>query len=55
MKNLLFIGNTGLGKDFFYQIALQNELLKKEKTILYQTAPVMLDTIIDYRFNKMII
>ena len=27
-------------------------MLKQGKTVLYQTAPVMLDTIIDYRFNK---
>ncbi len=50
-KNLLFIGNTGLGKTFLSN-CIANELLKKGKTILYQTAPVMLDTIIDYRFNK---
>lgn len=27
-------------------------MLKKGKTVLYQTAPIMLDNIIDYRFNK---
>ena len=31
---------------------IANELIKKNKTVLYQTAPVMLDTIIDYRFGK---
>lgn len=50
-KNLLFLGNTGLGKTFLSN-CIANELLKKGKTVLYQTAPVMLDTIIDYRFNK---
>lgn len=50
-NNLLFLGNTGLGKTFLSN-CIANELLKKGKTILYQTAPVMLDTIIDYRFNK---
>lgn len=50
-KNLLFLGNTGLGKTFLSN-CIANELLKNGKTILYQTAPVMLDTIIDYRFNK---
>lgn len=50
-KNLLFLGNTGLGKTFLSN-CIANELLKSGKTILYQTAPVMLDTIIDYRFNK---
>ena len=28
------------------------ELIKNGKTVLYQTAPVMLDTIMDYRFGK---
>ena len=50
-KNLLFTGNTGLGKTFLSS-CIANELLKKGKTVLYQTAPVMLDTIIDYRFGK---
>lgn len=50
-KNLLFLGNTGLGKTFLSN-CIANELLKLGKTILYQTAPVMLDSIIDYRFNK---
>lgn len=50
-KNLLFLGNTGLGKTFLSN-CIANEILKKGKTVLYQTAPVMLDTIIDYRFNK---
>ena len=50
-KNLLFTGNTGLGKTFLSN-CIAFELLKKGKTVLYQTAPVMLDTILDYRFNK---
>jgi DNA replication protein DnaC len=50
-KNLLFTGNTGLGKSFLSD-CISCELLKKGKTVLYQTAPVMLDTIINYRFNK---
>lgn len=51
-KNLLFTGNTGLGKTFLSN-CIANEILKNNKTVLYQTAPVMLDTIIDYRFNKL--
>jgi DNA replication protein DnaC len=39
------------GKSFLSD-CISCELLKKGKTVLYQTAPVMLDTIIDYRFNK---
>ena len=50
-KNLLFTGNTGLGKTFLSS-AIANELLKKGKNVLYQTASVMLDSIIDYRFGK---
>ena len=50
-KNLLFTGNTGLGKSFLSS-CIADEILKKGKTVLYQTAPVMLDTIIDYRFGK---
>lgn len=50
-KNLLFTGNTGLGKTFLSG-CIANELLKRGKNVLYQTAPVMLDTIIDFRFGK---
>jgi len=50
-KNLLFTGNTGLGKTYLTN-CIANELLKKGKTVLYQTAPVMLDSILDYRFGK---
>ena len=50
-KNLLFTGNTGLGKSFLSS-CIAREILKKGKTVLYQTAPVMLDTIMDYRFGK---
>ena len=28
------------------------ELLKKNKTVLYQTAPVLLESIIDYKMSK---
>ena len=50
-KNLLFTGNTGLGKTFLSN-CIANEILKQGKTVLYQTAPIMLDAIIDYRFGK---
>lgn len=50
-KNLLFTGNTGLGKTFLSS-CIANELLNRGKTVLYQTAPVMLDTIMDFRFGK---
>lgn len=50
-KNLLFRGNTGLGKTFLSN-CIANEVLNMGKTVLYQTAPVMLDMILDYRFGK---
>lgn len=50
-KNLLFTGNTGLGKTFLSS-CIANELIKKNKNVLYQTSSVMLDMIIDYRFSK---
>lgn len=50
-KNLLFTGNTGLGKTFISN-CIANELLKKGKNVLYQTAPVLLETVIDNKLNK---
>lgn len=50
-KNLLFTGNTGLGKTFMTN-CIANELLSTGKTVLYQTAPVMFDEIIDAKFGK---
>lgn len=50
-KNLLFTGNTGLGKTFLSN-CIANEVLKNGKTVLYQTAPVLLENIIDYKLSK---
>ncbi len=50
-KNLLFSGGTGLGKTFLSNCIVA-DLLAKGKTVLYQTAPVMLDTLINELFNK---
>lgn len=50
-KNLLFTGNTGLGKTFMTN-CIAEQLLKKGYSVLYQTAPVLLETIIDNKFNK---
>lgn len=50
-KNLLFTGNTGLGKTFMTN-CIANEFLNQGKTVLYQTAPVMFDEIIDAKFGK---
>ena len=50
-NNLLFVGNSGLGKTFLSN-CIAYELLQKEKTVLYQTASNMLDNIINYKFGK---
>lgn len=50
-KNLLFSGGTGLGKTFLSNCIVA-ELLAQGKTVLYQTAPVMLDTLINELFSK---
>lgn len=39
------------GKSFM-SICVANELLKKGKTVLYQTAPVLLESVIDYKLSK---
>ena len=49
--NLLFTGTAGLGKTFLSN-CIANELLRLNKTVLYQTAPNMLDAVIDYRFGR---
>lgn len=49
--NLLFTGNTGLGKTFMSN-CIANELIKKGKNVLYQTSPVLLETVIDNKMNK---
>lgn len=46
LPEILAYGKTFLSECIAY------ELLKQGKTVLYQTAPVMLDTIIDYRFRN---
>ena len=50
-KSLIFTGNSGIGKTFLSN-AIAHELLKLEKTVLYQTSPILFDTIINYRFGK---
>lgn len=50
-KNLIFTGNTGVGKTFLTN-CIANEVLKLGKTVLYQTAPVMFDEINDAKFGR---
>lgn len=52
MKRIFYLQEIrAFGKSFLSD-CIAYELLKKGKTVLYQTSPVMLDAIIDYRFNK---
>ena len=49
-KNILFTGNTGLGKTFLAN-CIAKELLTKGKTVVYQTAPILMDKVIEYKFS----
>lgn len=49
-KNLLFSGTTGLGKTFLAN-CIANEALKQGKSVIYQTAPILLDKMVDYQFK----
>jgi DNA replication protein DnaC len=51
VKNLLFIGHTGVGKTFMAS-CIAIELMKRGFTVLYQTAPALFNAIYEYRFNK---
>ena len=50
-KNLIFTGNTGVGKTYLTN-CIASELLKIGKTVLYQTAPVMFDEINNAKFER---
>ena len=50
-KNLLFTGSPGLGKTFLSN-CIAKELIDAGKIVLYQTAPAMLDNIVDCKFGK---
>jgi len=47
-KNLFFCGPAGVGKTFMAN-CIAAEIMKLGKTVLYQTAPVLFDTISDYK------
>ncbi|MCX8075195.1 MAG: ATP-binding protein [Clostridia bacterium] len=49
-KNLLFVGKTGLGKTFLAN-CIANEVIKNCGTVVYQTAPILMDTVMDYKFS----
>lgn len=50
-KNLFFTGTPGIGKTFLSS-CIANELLNRGYTVLYQTAPVLLDCIFEYKYNS---
>lgn len=50
-KNLLFIGTPGTGKTFLSG-CIANEIISKGYTVLYQTAPLLLDSIFDYKYAQ---
>ncbi len=49
-KNLLFIGNTGLGKTFLSN-AIAKFVMDNAKTVMYETAPVLMDKVIEYKYS----
>ena len=48
--NLLFVGNTGLGKTFLSN-SIAYELINNGYTAIYQTSSALMDIIIKYRFT----
>ncbi|MDD3303379.1 MAG: ATP-binding protein [Clostridia bacterium] len=50
-KNLLFVGNTGLGKTFLAN-AIAKKILDHSKSVIYQTAPIFMDKIMEFKFSQ---
>ena len=50
-KNLLFTGTTGTGKTYLSS-CIANEMIQKGYTVLYQTAPILLDSIFESKYDK---
>jgi DNA replication protein DnaC len=49
-KNLFFSGRTGVGKTFL-SFCIARELLNQGRTVLYLTAPMLFDTITEYKMK----
>lgn len=50
-KNLLFTGSTGIGKTYISS-CIANEIIKNGYNVLYQTSPLLLDNIFNYKYNN---
>lgn len=50
-KNLLFTGTTGIGKTYISS-CIANEIIRSGYTVLYQTSPILLDNIFNYKYNN---
>lgn len=50
-KNLLFVGNTGLGKTFLAN-SIAKKILDNSKSVIYQTAPIFMDKIMEFKFSQ---
>jgi len=48
-KNLLFVGKAGTGKTFMSS-CIANEIVNKGYTVLYQTAPLLMDMLLEAKF-----
>ena len=51
VKNLFFTGNTGVGKTFMLN-CIADELLKREKTVIYKTSSLLFDIINKYKLQS---
>lgn len=49
-KNMLFMGRPGLGKTFLCR-AIAKELLQSGKSVIYQSAPDLMDLVRKYKFS----
>ena len=49
-KSLLFVGNTGTGKTFLSN-CIAYELINKGYTVIYQTAPILMDMAMECKYN----
>ncbi|MBQ8300092.1 MAG: ATP-binding protein [Clostridia bacterium] len=50
-KNLLFTGSTGIGKTYISS-CIANEIIKSGYNVLYQTSPLLLDNIFNYKYSN---